>query len=179
MVKGVKPSQGKSNQLARRVKVVAKAAIFAGLGNGQIWRIVKLAEAEGARLHLKTRVNSLKYAYARINSPAQEKILRIPIAGNAKPGALIPFLILVGTSRCDVPARVSEGGTNGKRRPLGNAWFPSPDAPLGDGDGAARHPYREQCQDASRQAGAFSPGLTLASLVVRNIGPFADGLTFT
>jgi hypothetical protein len=44
---GVKPSQGKSNQLARGVKVVAKAAKFAGLGNDQSWQKVKLAGGLG------------------------------------------------------------------------------------------------------------------------------------
>jgi hypothetical protein len=47
------------------------------------------------------------------------------------------FLILVGTSRCDVAARVIAGETNangGAFKPL----VPSPDASLGDGDGAAR-----------------------------------------
>jgi hypothetical protein len=31
------------------------------------------------------------------------------------------FLILVGTSRCDVPARVGEGGKNGPRHTFRNA----------------------------------------------------------
>jgi hypothetical protein len=44
---GVKPSQGQSNQLARRVKMVAQAAKFAGLGNEQSWQKVNLAGGLG------------------------------------------------------------------------------------------------------------------------------------
>jgi hypothetical protein len=43
----------------------------------------------------------------------------------------------VGTSCCDVPARVSAGGTAGQTCPL-CIFVPSPNAALGDGDGAAR-----------------------------------------
>jgi len=54
---------------------------------------------------------------------------------------------MVGTSRCDVPARqLSEGGTTvvwaESFRTFGEA---SPDAALGDADGAARHPYHAGC----------------------------------
>jgi hypothetical protein len=50
---------------------------------------------------------------------------------------------LVGTSRCDVPARSeAQGGTNVVGRTIVCLRsIPSPDAALGDGDGAARHPY--------------------------------------
>jgi hypothetical protein len=37
---------------------------------------------------------------------------------------------------------------------------PSPDAALGDGDGAARHPYQEQCQDAHVPGADPPAGLT-------------------
>jgi hypothetical protein len=48
---------------------------------------------------------------------------------------------MVGTPRCGVPAR--QGGTKGCERPHVCAVpLPSPDAALGDGDGAARHPYQ-------------------------------------
>ena len=40
---GVKPSQGKSNQLASRVKVVPKAAKIAGLRSDKRWQKVNLA----------------------------------------------------------------------------------------------------------------------------------------
>ena len=37
ILNGVKPGQGKSNQLGRGVKVVGQAAKFAGLGSGNSW----------------------------------------------------------------------------------------------------------------------------------------------
>jgi hypothetical protein len=43
MLNGVKPSQGKSNQLRQRVTVVAKAANFAGLRNNLSWQKVTIA----------------------------------------------------------------------------------------------------------------------------------------
>ena len=56
-------------------------------------------------------------------------------------------LILVGTSRCDVPARVGEGGTKGARDTFATVCSVAV-ASLGDGAGAARQPYQEQCQAA-------------------------------
>jgi len=57
---------------------------------------------------------------------------------------------MVGTSRCDVPARVQRA----ERTARGVRFVPSPDASLGDGDGAARHPYQDnawpQCNKPGR-----------------------------
>ena len=50
---------------------------------------------------------------------------------------------MVGTSRCDVPARVSAGGTCPPKLAIGLS-VPSPDAALGDGDGASRRPYHAE-----------------------------------
>jgi hypothetical protein len=52
---------------------------------------------------------------------------------------------MVGTSRCDVPARQrSEGGTKvvAQAKVSGAFEEASPDAALGDADGAAHHPYQ-------------------------------------
>jgi hypothetical protein len=51
---------------------------------------------------------------------------------------------MVGTSRCDVPARVPSGGTADQACPARKS-VPSPNATLGDGDGAAR-PSLPACQ---------------------------------
>jgi hypothetical protein len=48
--------------------------------------------------------------------------------------------------RCPRPKR-SAGRNASLTTPLGNS-FPSPDAVLGDGDGAARHPYQANCLNA-------------------------------
>jgi len=62
---------------------------------------------------------------------------------------------MVGTPRCGVPAR--QGGTKGCERPHVCAVpVPSPDAALGDGDGAARHPYQKP--DGARRHLPFETG---------------------
>jgi hypothetical protein len=48
--------------------------------------------------------------------------------------------------RCPRPER--SGGRNACQNARLGPPFPAPDAALGDGDGAARHPYRGQCQAA-------------------------------
>jgi len=52
-------------------------------------------------------------------------------------GRILTLPSMVGTSRCDVPARVPAGGTTGQACPPCTI-LPSPDAALGDWDGAAR-----------------------------------------
>jgi protein ImuB len=64
---------------------------------------------------------------------------------------------VVGTSRCDVPARVPAGGTAWRACPP-CTFVPSPDATLGDGDGAAR---RSLPRDASAKAGGAQVGTQL------------------
>jgi len=61
----------------------------------------------------------------------------------------------VGTSRCDVPARVPAGGTAGPET-LSRSSVPSPDAPLGDGDGAAHRPYHNGQSEIARNKRLFS-----------------------
>jgi hypothetical protein len=68
----------------------------------------------------------------------------------------------VGTSRCDVPARVPAGGTIRPTWPT-CTFVPSPDASLGDGDGAARRPYHRR--DATLPEASREP----VDLIVANL----------
>jgi phosphoribosylformylglycinamidine synthase subunit PurL len=61
----------------------------------------------------------------------------------------------VGTSRYDVPARVPAGGTAGSET-LSKSSVPSLDAPLGDGDGAARRPYHDGHSEIAKNKRLFS-----------------------
>jgi hypothetical protein len=63
---GVKPSQGKSNQLAWRVKVVPKAAKIAGLGSDKRWQKVSLVGELGDNIWQGVPD---KVSYCQINSP--------------------------------------------------------------------------------------------------------------
>ena len=117
--------------------------------------------------HSKTRVNTLKYAWERINTVAGENNFsngEIKIHQNeASAGAVHEpghrnlkspsawgfwrisrfFLILVGTSRCDVPARVSEGGTNGTQNLVGHASFRRRSLRSATGTAQRASPYLE------------------------------------
>jgi hypothetical protein len=76
----------------------------------------------------------------------------------------------VGTSRCDVPTRVPAGGTIGPTWPT-CTFVPSPDASLGDRDGAARHPYLRwgQCRDAPLLEASREPvDLIMANLFLHH-----------
>jgi hypothetical protein len=66
IMNGVKPSQGKSNQFSRGVKVVAKAAKIAGLETDQSWQQVNLAGGLGDNIWQGV---SDKVSYSQINSP--------------------------------------------------------------------------------------------------------------
>jgi len=64
--------------------------------------------------------------------------------GQADGAARRPYPVLVGTLRCDVPARQrSEGGTGVVARAMAFGAFEEHrlTLSLGDADGAARHPY--------------------------------------
>jgi len=75
---------------------------------------------------------------------------------------------MVGTSRCDVPVRVPAGGTAGQACPPGK-FVPSPDAALGDGDGAARPslPHRGQIPDAPSGARVVERSLSRTMISVK------------
>jgi phosphoribosylformylglycinamidine synthase II len=61
----------------------------------------------------------------------------------------------VGTSRCDVPARVAAGGTAGPET-LSKSSIPSPDAPLDDGDGAAHRSFHDRHSEIAKNKRLFS-----------------------
>ncbi|HWY74387.1 MAG TPA: prolipoprotein diacylglyceryl transferase family protein [Verrucomicrobiae bacterium] len=102
---------------------------YGGFSGYQILSLVMIAL--GAAFFLK-RTIAPPASWSQFRTAKQEIKTAEPALGRS-----LTLPPMVGTSRCDVPARVPAGGTIGQAcQPC--IFVPSPDATLGDGDGAAR-----------------------------------------
>jgi hypothetical protein len=94
IVNGVKPGQGKSNQLCQRVKVADWAAKFAGLGSEQRWQEVNLAGELGDNTLAwgvsYCQILSDKVSYIHLWSHIRQKFFsQCPLA-TREPGDFLP-----------------------------------------------------------------------------------------